>query len=107
MLRRLLASAPSTVTEPAEPAHPQRVVVVGLGALEQLTEDLVVPTGRQFEALLDERLLGAGLVPPASFEIQDRPVAFCEFHRRRCSSANRSDASTLGGISRLTSGARV
>jgi hypothetical protein len=47
---------------------------------------------------LDEGFFGSGFVPPTALEIEDCPVAFCEFHRGRCSSANRSNASTLTTI---------
>ena len=47
---------------------------VGRRALEQFTEDLVIPIDREFEALLDERFLGSGLVPPGPLELEDRFV---------------------------------
>jgi len=82
LLRCLLTSPATAVTETTEPTNAERVVVVGLGAFKQLAENLVVATGRQFEALLDERFLWSSLVPPTALEIENCPVACREFHRR-------------------------
>ena len=94
----LLTSPTAAITQAAKSANAEWVVVVGLGAFEQLAEDLVVATGRQLKALLDEGFFWSGFVPPTALEIDDCPVAFSEFHRGRCSSANRSNASTLTTI---------
>ena len=82
LLRCLLTSPATAITETTEPTNAERVVVVGLGAFKQLAENLVVATGRQFEALLDERFLWSSLVPPTALEIENCPVACREFHRR-------------------------
>ena len=82
LLRGLLTGPTTTITKSAKTTNTKGVVVVGLGAFEELPQNLVVPTGRQFEAFLDERLFGASFVPPTALEIEDCAVAFCEFHRR-------------------------
>jgi hypothetical protein len=53
LLRGLLTGPTATITEPTKATNTEGVVVVGLGAFEELPQDLVIPTGRQFEAFLD------------------------------------------------------
>jgi hypothetical protein len=48
-----LTGPTATITEPTKTTNTEGVVVVGLGAFEELPQDLVIPTGRQFEAFLD------------------------------------------------------
>jgi len=82
LLRCLLTSPTTAVTETAKPTNAEWVVVVGLGAFKKLAENLVVAAGRQFEALLNKRFLWSSLVPPTALEIENCPVACREFHRR-------------------------
>jgi len=76
----LLAHPTTTITETTKTTHPERIMGVGRRALEQFTEDLVIPIDRQFETLLDERFLGPGLMPPGPLELEDRLVTFGEFY---------------------------
>jgi hypothetical protein len=76
MVCGLLTGPATAITQATKSANAEWVVVVGLGTFEQLTEDLVVTTGRQLKALLDEGFFGSGFVPPTALEIEDCPVAF-------------------------------
>jgi hypothetical protein len=80
LLGMLLTNTTTTITETTKTTHPERIVGVGRRALEQFTEDLVIPIDREFEALLNERFLGSGLVPPGPLELEDRFVTFGEFY---------------------------
>src|SRR6476620_5922242 len=53
----LVTGPAPAITEPAQPADDEGVVVVGGRRLEQLVEDLVVASGRELEALTDEGFL--------------------------------------------------
>lgn len=78
----LLTDAATPIAQAAEATHTERIVLVGRRALEQFTEDLVIAIDGEFEALLDERFLGAGLVPPGSLELKDRFVTVGQVYSR-------------------------
>lgn len=70
----LLPDSTPAITQSTQTSDPERIVLVGGRTLEQFAEDLVVPIDGEFEALLDERLLGASLMPPRTLELEDRLV---------------------------------
>jgi hypothetical protein len=74
LLGMLLADAAATITQATETSDAERIVLIGGRTLEKFAEDLVVPIDGEFEALLDERFLGADLMPPRTLELEDRLV---------------------------------
>jgi len=70
----LLTDAATSVAQAAETTYTERIMLIGGRALKEFAEDLVIAIDGEFEALLDERFLGAGLVPPGSLELEDRFV---------------------------------
>src|SRR5690606_29108418 len=73
-----LAAAP--VTQAAQAPDEQRVVVHGLGVLDQAVEDLVIARRRQREPVADGCLLRTGLGPPRALEVQDGPISVGQRH---------------------------
>src|SRR3954453_2754042 len=75
--------APAPIALAADPLHRQRVVLIGLGHVDQVPEDLVV-TGRGDPELgADGRLLRSGTTPPVPFEVKDRAITRREAHQAR------------------------
>ena len=74
LLGMLLADAAASIAQATETPDTERIVLIGGRALEEFAEDLVVAIDGEFEALLDERFLGAGLMPPRTLELEDRLV---------------------------------
>src|SRR5688500_12873982 len=64
--------------QPAQAADQQRVDLERLGTVDQGVEHLVVPRRRHVELLPDCGLLGAGVLPPLPFEVEDLAVAVAE-----------------------------
>src|SRR5688572_8917618 len=65
-------------TQPAQATDQQRVDLEGLGTVDQGVEDLVVAGGRHVELLADRGLLGAGVLPPLTLELEDLAVAVAQ-----------------------------
>ena len=64
-----------TAADPAQPPDEQWIGRQRLRPIDQGVERLVVPGGRELEAIADGRLLGAGDAPPLPLEGEHRPIA--------------------------------
>src|SRR5665213_96027 len=67
----LVALTPAPGPLPAKSQHHQRVVVPRVRRIDQRSENAVVAGGRQTDLLPDDRLLGAGLLPPGALAIEN------------------------------------
>src|SRR4051812_38224927 len=65
-------------THPAEPTDQQRVLDEGLGTIDEGVQHLVVAGRRHVERLADRGLLGTGVLPPLTFELEDLAVALAQ-----------------------------
>src|SRR5262249_1040843 len=79
----LEALAAATVALAADPLHGQRVVVVGLGHVHEVPEDLVVAGRGDPEPGADGRLLPSRPTPPVPVEVEERATARREAHQAR------------------------
>src|SRR6478672_8798029 len=67
--------------EAAQATDQQRVRLEGLGTVDQRVEHLVVAGRRHVELLADRGLLGAGVLPPLTLEVEDLAVALAQARR--------------------------
>ena len=77
------ALTPASVAFAADPLHGEGIVVVGLGHVDEVPEDLVVPGRGDPELGADRRLLGSGAAPPAPLEVEDGTITTREAHQAR------------------------
>src|SRR5207249_371052 len=77
------ALTPASVAFAADPLDGQGVVVVGLGHVDEVPEDLVIPGRGDPELAADGCLLRSGATPPAPLEVEDGTIATREAHQAR------------------------
>jgi hypothetical protein len=65
---------------PAEPLHEHGIVLLRLGRLDQTTEQLVVPGGREPEIRADGVLFGPGVAAPLPLESEDGAITVGQGH---------------------------
>src|SRR4051812_14841608 len=63
---------------PAQATHEERILDECLGTVDEGVQHLIVAGGRHVEGLADGGLLGPGVLPPLTLELEDVAVAVAQ-----------------------------